>query len=90
MFLAPDAELDDGMLDVVCSSESSKVHLLRHLPEVFKGTHVEDPEVEVLRAREVRISADRPFAVYADGDPIADLPATVRAVPQAVRVLVPA
>ena len=90
MFLAPDAELDDGLLEIVCSSESSKLKFLRHLPKVFKGTHVEDPEVEIFRAREVRIRADRPFAVYADGDPIADLPATVRAVPHAVRVLVPA
>ncbi len=45
--------------------------------------------VHVLRAREVRISADRPFVVYADGDPIATLPALVRALPGAVRVLVP-
>ena len=90
MFVAPDAELDDGMLDVVITRRSTKRHFLRQLPKVFKGTHVEDPKVEVHRAREVTIAADRPFALYADGDPIADLPATVRAVPGAVRVLVPA
>lgn len=90
MFMAPDAQLDDGLLDIVTSAESTKLHFLRSLPKVFKGTHIEDPEVEVHRAREVRISADRPFALYADGDPIADLPTTVRAVPEAVRVLVPA
>ena len=39
---------------------------------------------------EVRIEADRPFAVYADGDHIADLPATVRLLPRALRVIVPA
>jgi YegS/Rv2252/BmrU family lipid kinase len=90
MFVAPDAQLDDGLLDVVITRQSSKRHFLRSLPKVFKGTHVEDPSVEVHRAREVRIAADRPFALYADGDPIADLPATVRCVPEAVRVLVPA
>ena len=90
MLLAPDAKLDDGLLEVVISKRSSKIHFLRSLPKVFKGTHVEDPSIEVRRAREVRIAADRPFALYADGDPIADLPATVRAVPEAVRVLVPA
>ena len=41
------------------------------------------------RARELRIAADRPFALYADGDPIAELPATVRTLPAAVRVIVP-
>jgi hypothetical protein len=44
----------------------------------------------VLRAREVRITADRPFTVYADGDPIGELPVVVGVRPAAVRVLLPA
>ncbi len=90
MFLAPDAALDDGLLDVVCSRASSRRHFLRQLPRLFKGTHLDDPHVEVRRARVLTIRADRPFDLYADGDPIARLPATVRAVRGAVRVLMPA
>jgi diacylglycerol kinase family enzyme len=60
------------------------------MPKVFKGTHVHEPEVTVLRTAEATISADRPFTVYADGDPIAELPVTVRALPAAVKVIVPA
>jgi diacylglycerol kinase family enzyme len=56
---------------------------------VFKGTHVELPYVHELRAREVMVSADRPFAMYADGDPVGDLPVTVRVRPGALTVLVP-
>jgi hypothetical protein len=56
---------------------------------VFKGTHVELPSVHVFRAAEVDISADRPFTMYADGDPIGELPVRVRAVRGAVSVLVP-
>ena len=89
MFLAPEADLADGLLDVVTSSETGKARFLRGLPRVFKGTHVELPSVAVQRAREVRISADRPFDVFADGDPIGRLPATIRAVPGALRVLLP-
>jgi diacylglycerol kinase family enzyme len=44
----------------------------------------------VFRAREVLVSADRPFAMYADGDPIGELPLRVRALPSALAVLVPA
>ena len=58
-----------------------KLRFLRLLPTVFKGEHVAQPNVEVLRGREVEISADRPFTMYADGDPIAELPVTVRALP---------
>jgi YegS/Rv2252/BmrU family lipid kinase len=89
MVLAPDAALDDGAFDVVTVAAVSKRRFLRGLPRVFKGTHVHNDEVTVRRARELRIAADRPFTLYADGDPLAELPATVRTLPAAVRVIVP-
>lgn len=90
MYLAPGASLRDGMLDVVTISETSKLHFAATLPKVFRGRHVEDPCVDVVRGREVRVSADRPFTVYADGDPIGELPVTIRALPGALTVLLPA
>ncbi len=89
MMMAPDASLQDGLLDIVLVAHAPKLRFLRLLPTVFKGEHVKQPNVEVLRAREVRISAERPFTLYADGDPIAELPVTVRTLPAAVRVMVP-
>jgi YegS/Rv2252/BmrU family lipid kinase len=90
MALAPDADLADGLLDVVVTSDASRLHFLRGLPKVFKGTHLADPNIELFRAAELHVDAERPFAIYADGDPIGMTPATIRAVPQALRVLVPA
>jgi YegS/Rv2252/BmrU family lipid kinase len=90
MFMAPDADLHDGQLDVVISEATSKARFLRVLPAIFKGRHVEEPTVHVLRGAQVRVSADRPFTVYADGDPIGELPCTIRAVRDAVKVLLPA
>jgi YegS/Rv2252/BmrU family lipid kinase len=89
MQMAPDALLDDGLLDVIAVGRVSKLRFLANLPKVFKGTHVQVPSVRVFRAREVEISADRPFTMYADGDPIGELPVRVRAVPRAIRVLLP-
>jgi YegS/Rv2252/BmrU family lipid kinase len=89
MFMAPDASLEDGLLDVVLVGDVPKRRFLRLLPTVFKGQHVRQPNVQVLRGREVEISADRSFALYADGDPIGELPITVRVLPKAVRVIVP-
>jgi YegS/Rv2252/BmrU family lipid kinase len=89
MFIAPDAELDDGLLDVVSTADVGKLRFLTRLPQVFDGKHVRNDEVSVARAAEVVIEADRPFAVYADGDHIADLPATVRLLAGALRVIVP-
>jgi YegS/Rv2252/BmrU family lipid kinase len=89
MRVAPHARLDDGALDVVWLAESSRAGLVRLLAKVFRGTHVDAPGVSVRRAAAVTVSADRPFTVYADGDPIAGLPVTLRAVPAALKVLVP-
>jgi YegS/Rv2252/BmrU family lipid kinase len=89
MRLAPDAKLDDGLLDVVFILDCPKRHLLRVLPKVFNGTHVSDPAVQIVRGREITFRADRPFTAYADGDPLADLPATVRVRPGGLRVLAP-
>jgi YegS/Rv2252/BmrU family lipid kinase len=90
MYAAPGAELDDGLLDIVALAETPKRRFLFTLmPKVFKGTHIDEPEVTVLQGTEARISADRPFTMYADGDPIAELPVTVRALPGAVRVICP-
>jgi YegS/Rv2252/BmrU family lipid kinase len=89
MYLVPHAELDDGRLDVLLSGADSKLHHLALLPKVFKGTHVDDPYIRWLAGSVVEVSADRPFTVYADGDPIGDLPVTVRVSKQALRVIAP-
>ncbi|MGZ4186514.1 MAG: diacylglycerol/lipid kinase family protein [Solirubrobacteraceae bacterium] len=89
MLMAPSASLQDGMLDVVMVGHVPKLQFLRLLPTVFKGEHVRQRSVQVSRAREVVVAADRPFTMYADGDPIAELPVTIRVLPGAVKVIVP-
>ena len=89
MRLAPDASVTDGLLDLVTTAATSRTAFLRALPKVFSGTHVDEPSVTVRPAREVRLSADRPFRVFADGDPVGRLPCTVSVRPGAVRVLLP-
>jgi diacylglycerol kinase family enzyme len=91
MRAAPEAMLDDGLLDVLALESVSKVAFVtKILPKVFSGAHVREPSVKTYRAREVVIDADRPFVMYADGDPIGELPVRVRAVAGAIAVLVPA
>lgn len=89
MWLVPDAEIDDGMLDVALTTDRPKLDYLKGLRQVFDGSHVDSPGFTIHRGREVTFSADRPFTAYADGDPIADLPATVRVLAGALRVIVP-
>jgi YegS/Rv2252/BmrU family lipid kinase len=89
MKVAPAADPADGLLDVIFVKRSPKLRFLANLPKVFSGTHVKLDVIEAHRAREVVMRADRPFDVYADGDPITTLPATVKLLPGALRVLAP-
>jgi len=90
MYIAPDAELDDGEFDVVTVGEVGKLRCLFNLPRVFKGTHVDEDEVQVFRAPHLELTASRPFPVYADGEHLTELPARIRILPQALSVLAPA
>ncbi len=89
MYIAPDAELDDGEFDVVSVGEVGKLRFVSNLPKVFKGTHVDEDEVRVFRAAQLELSASRPFPVYADGEHLTELPASLRILPRALSILVP-
>jgi YegS/Rv2252/BmrU family lipid kinase len=90
MYVAPDAELDDGEFDIVAIGEVGKLRFVANLPKVFKGTHVKEEQVQVFRAPHLELSASKDFAVYADGEHLTDLPASLRVLPRALSVLVPA
>ena len=89
MHLAPAASMEDGALDVVTTAETGRLRFARMLPRVFQGTHVSTPEVTVLPAQTVELAADRPFRVFADGDPVGTLPCTVSVRPGALQVILP-
>jgi YegS/Rv2252/BmrU family lipid kinase len=87
MLVAPRASLADGLLEVVVIGAIGKLEFLRTFPKVFSGRHVDHPAVAVHRAARVDLAADRPLAVYADGEPAGTLPATFEVRPAAVTVL---
>lgn len=87
MKITPDAELDDGELDLFIVSALSKPRLLKLFPRVFSGQHVNEPEVEITRVRSVKLSAADVVA-YADGERVGPLPVEVEIVPGALKFLV--
>jgi YegS/Rv2252/BmrU family lipid kinase len=89
MYAAPQAVLDDGLLDVILCAAHPKRDFLRNLPNVFKGTHLERPWFSCFTGKKIEVSSDRPFVMYADGDPLAELPATIEVRPRSLHVVVP-
>ena len=88
MQIAPDAVIDDGLLDITVLGPVGKFEFVRMYPTVYKGTHVRHPAVTTRRAREVRLEAPGVVA-YADGERFAPLPLTSTCRPGALRVLAP-
>jgi YegS/Rv2252/BmrU family lipid kinase len=89
MYVFPQSVMDDGLLDAGMGLAISKWRFLGRFKKYFDGSHADDPSIVYLRGREFEIESDRPFTVYADGDPIAELPVHIRVAPGVLRVLVP-
>lgn len=85
----PNADISDGLLDITVINPVSRMTLLRLLPTMYSGGFVKDPAVELLRAASVEVDGDGLFAM-ADGEEIGPVPLTLRAVPDALTVYVPA
>ncbi len=70
MKIAPDARIDDGLLDLVIVRDISKLGLLRVFPRVYSGKHCDHPAVEIIRTRCAVLSIDRPMYLYGGGEPV--------------------
>ncbi|WP_029287269.1 diacylglycerol kinase family protein [Cellulomonas sp. HZM] len=90
--IAPDAVVDDGLLDVVVAGPFTKPGVVRIFPSIYRGGHVGHPQVQVLRSRSVLIEpvselGPTPPPAFADGERIGPLPLRAEVVPGALRVL---
>jgi diacylglycerol kinase (ATP) len=74
MRIAPGAAVDDGMLDLCVVGDISRLTALRQLANLYRGTHVRHPQVELQRGRSVSISGDAGTLVHLDGEPFGGLP----------------
>lgn len=69
-WLTPDADLQDGLLDVCVVRAVSRVEFLNLLPLLRTGGHLDHPAVTYRQVSGLRIEADRELSVNADGEPL--------------------
>ncbi|HEY3181701.1 MAG TPA: diacylglycerol kinase family protein [Gaiellaceae bacterium] len=89
MWLAPDAQPDDGLFDVVFIGDVNKRDFLTTAPKLYKGKHVGHPKVEILRSATVAVDAPERLPIEVDGEQVGTTPARFEIVPGALRVRVP-
>jgi diacylglycerol kinase (ATP) len=88
MRIAPSADPSDGQFDVTIAAAAPRRDVLRRLPSVYRGTHVQRAEVEVVRTTGLRIESPG-INAYADGEYLGPLPVDVSIRPAALTLLVP-
>jgi diacylglycerol kinase (ATP) len=90
MMLAPGAEPDDGLFDVVLIGDVGKVDFLTTAPKIYRGKHVAHPKVDVVRSARVEVDAAERLPIEVEGEQVGTTPAVFEIVPGALRVRVPA
>jgi diacylglycerol kinase family enzyme len=86
MLLAPQASIDDGMIDVVVVRQASRRELLQLFRKVFDGSHVDLPFVECHQVRRFAIERDDQRPLNLDGESWGQAPFTVEMVQGALRI----
>jgi diacylglycerol kinase (ATP) len=87
MWMAPKAQPDDGLFDVVTIGDVSRTLGIRSLPMLYRGTHGRLHQVEFGRARRVEIDSELPIGVEADGELVGNTPAVFEILPGALEVI---
>jgi diacylglycerol kinase (ATP) len=87
MKVAPQAKMDDGLLDVCTVRAVSAAKLFFMFPSVYSGRHLQIREVEYFQSGRVRVETERPLDVYADGEYVCRTPIEVRVQGAALKVV---
>lgn len=88
MRVAPLADINDGLLDVIAVGNMGKIELLRAFPTIYKGTHINHPKVRMDKATRVDIGSSEKFLVHADGEFLGEGPVSFRLMPSALSIAV--
>ncbi len=88
MMFAPQASLADGLLDIVATDDITRWDILKELPRLQRGTHIQHPKVKSLRAQQVEVTSETPLAVDVDGELAGYTPVRLTVLPAAVRFFV--
>lgn len=86
MLVCPNANIGDGLFDVMVLHPISKLEFIKVFPRVFAGTHVSHPAVEIVRSKNVTIESNA--TAYADGERIGQLPIAAECIHDAVQTWV--
>lgn len=71
-FIAPNASITDGLLDVIILNDASHIQLLIMGLDMLTGMLPHNRQIEIIRAKSVDIKAEEPSAAHIDGEPFSE------------------
>ena len=78
MYVCPQAQMNDGLFDIMVLEPVSKIEFLKVFPKVYSGSHINHPKVKMYRSARVSLVADA--VAYADGERIGTAPISAECV----------
>lgn len=90
MLFAPDARVDDGLIDFMLTHDLTRSTILRELPRIRRGEHLANPKVSIIRAARVRVETETTkdaLLVEADGNVRGHTPAEFHILPSRLRIV---
>jgi len=86
MHLAPEAKVEDGLLDILFMHEQTRSERLRNFPKIYSGSHLGSPKFNCSRGRSVSLTSEENVALEADGELLGRLPCRIEVLPSALQV----
>jgi len=89
MTIAPHAEVDDGLFDIIVVGNFGRIESLIRLPTLYRGTHLKNPKVGFFRGRHVELTSEQSLSIHVEGEYIGQTPASFDILEKALKVCAP-
>lgn len=88
MMIAPRAEIDDGLFDVVIAGDISRIDFLKYGPKIYRGDHINLPQVTYLEAKILEAESEERVLLDVDGEQPGILPARFEVIPSSLNLII--
>ncbi len=89
LLMAPNAKINDGLMDVIVVNDISRIDLIRTFPKIYDGTYIHSPHVQYFQTDRIKFTSTQPKILSPDGEITGKLPVEIEVIPKAISVFSP-
>lgn len=88
MHVAPTAQIDDGLFDIIILGDLDKTELIMNFPKIYKGAHLTHPKVRSYRGKNIKIYSDEKVLIELDGEQPGTIDAEFKIIHKGINILI--